>query len=133
VVNQELVDFRSEMEAKTKAKLIDLPGLPRNVMASYNIDLNVIEHLTDKAIKLHYGQAGPKIKIFEKEGWDTDSFGTFSEEEETKIDPKLYQVREALKAGDLDLYWKIREGESFDYKAMLKSNIPKIGEKIFKT
>mgnify|MGYP001076135031 CR=1 FL=1 len=102
-------------------------------MASYIIDPNVIEHLTDKAIRLHYGQAGPKIKMFEKEGGDTDSFGTFSEEEETKIDPKLYQVREALKAGDLDLYWKIREGESFDYKAMLKSNIPKIGENIFKT
>jgi hypothetical protein len=51
------------MEAKTNAKLIDLPGLPRNVMASYKIDLRVIEGLTDKALAMNFAVGGPKIKI----------------------------------------------------------------------
>jgi hypothetical protein len=53
-----------------------------------------------------------------------------SEDEETKIDPKLMQTNKALAEGDLDLYWKIRDGDNLDYKAMIGSHLPKMGENI---
>ena len=115
------------------AKLIDLPGLPKNVRNSYKMDLKVIDRLTEKALAMNFAVGGPKIKLIQHEPGDNDSFGNLSEEEETKIDPKLLQTHKALEAGDLELYWSIRNGDNVDYKAMLGSQLPKIGENIFQT